>query len=251
MIPQVKNKFGSKRSLEPLTFFLKTNQAQSLGEVAPAPKSIIFCPSTKMLDFIDLPLKNGPKIIAGNEVKIINDKAGVFAAFVGFGAPMWTWILEQLIAWGVKKFIYIGFFGQIDPKLDPDNIFIAEKSLRDEGTSYHYKEASDWAYSSKKLNKELIKEDQKLTPTSVWTIDAMFMQTEADIKYGIENKIAGFEMETSALFTVADFHGCEMSSLQIVSDGYINGKYMNIYKTPEFDQRFKKATEIALKTLNK
>lgn len=251
MIPKIKDKYDSKRSIEPLTLFLKSNQAQDLNEIVSAPECMILCPSPKVLDFVDKPMEEGPKVIMGNQVKFINENVGIFAAFIGFGAPMWTWVLEQLIAWGVKKFIFIGFIGQIDPKLNIDNTLLVEKALRDEGTSYHYKSDSDWAHPSVALNAQIMSAVSEIAPISVWTIDAMFMQTEADIEYGVKNHIAGFEMECSALFTVAEFNNCELSSLQIVSDGYIDGKYTNIYKTPEFEERFKTTFDIAFSVLNK
>lgn len=245
MIPACSEKYDSKSTLIARDIFLKNNNAKDFSELPKPPKTIILSPSIKVKNILEesCELKAGPKII--NPV-FLTENFGIFTGFVGFGAPMWTWVLEQLICWGVKRFIFIGWFGKINPKIDNKRTFFVEKALRDEGTSWHYdKNKDEWAYPDKDLNNKL--KTEGLEPINIWTTDAMFRQTEAEIDYAIKNNIAGFEMECSALFIVAKYYNCKIASVQMVSDYYLDGKYTSIYKEPEFDEQLKEAVT---KTLN-
>ena len=54
------------------------------------------------------------------------------------GAPMAVMLLEQLIALGARRFLYLGFCGALDPTLSIGDLFIPLRAVREEGTSYHY-----------------------------------------------------------------------------------------------------------------
>ncbi len=244
-IPKHKDKFESVISLTPKHLFLKSNNAVDLSELPKAPEVCIMSPSTKIKEILSekLELKTGPNII--RPIMMYEDKLAVFSDFVGFGAPMWSWVFEQLIFWGVKKFVFIGFFGKILKELDNNDIYVVEKALKDEGTSYHYSnDKDDFSYPSEELNQKFIEKGCKTI--TIWTIDTMFRQTLLEIESGIEKKIAGFEMETSALFTIAKVKGVELSSVQIISDYFIDGEYKSIYRSDDFNKNLKKAVDISL-----
>ena len=146
-------------------------------------------------------------------------------------------------------FIYIGFFGMVNSKTRANKSFIIEKALKDEGLSYHYTKPSKWAYPDKDLTKKLL--SQKGTVGSkIWTTDAMFKQTKKEISYANKNGIIGFDMETSALFSVAKTKGCKIASIQIESDSFINEKWKSIYKTKKFEKNFVRAINLAIKVLD-
>jgi hypothetical protein len=57
---------------------------------------------------------------------------------VGPGAPIVAAALEELIAFGVRRFVSIGLAGGLSSDLRAGDVVIADRALRDEGTSYHY-----------------------------------------------------------------------------------------------------------------
>ena len=246
MIPKIKEKINSKATLNAGDIFLKNNSVRSLEDLPKAPQNCVLCPWSRAKEILD------EKTTLTESVKIKNpvytsENFALFTGYVGFGAPMWTWVLEQLIYWGVKNFIFIGWFGKVNPKINTNGIYVATRALRDEGTSYHYSEPSKWAYPDKELTDKLLT-NKEVKPVYIWTTDAMFRQTETEIDYAIKNNIAGFEMELSALFEVAKFRKVKIASIQIVSDYFIDGHYKSIYRTGEegiFEKNFKEAVRIA------
>lgn len=251
-IPQLQSKFDSEISINPLEMLLKNNKATSLTDLPSAPTNCIISPITKIKETLhsELELTAGPNLIAPLYVPKDNSNIAVFCDFVGFGAPMWSWIFEQLVAYGIKNFVYIGVFGKVNPAFDNESIYVVEKALRDEGVSYHYANNNDkWAYPDKDLTSELIKNGAR--PVSLWTTDCMFRQTISEINYACGNNIAGFEMECSALFAIAKEKGVKIASLQVVSDYYLDGKFTSIFSSDLCTQNLNKATDLAIKVLNK
>lgn len=247
--PHFLNKYKYEGTIFAINIFLKNNNVNSISELPTPPKSCIICPSDFIIKHLskDNKLKEGPKIV--KPIYFLNDEVGIFTGFMGFGSSMWVWVLEQLIAYGIKNFIFIGFFGRINSKTETNKLIIIEKALRDEGLSYHYAKPSKWAYPNKDLTKKLLSQKETIG-SNIWTTDAMFKQTKKEIEYANKNNIIGFDMETSALFIVARTKDCKIASIQIESDHFINNKWESIYKNKEFENNLIKAINLATKVLN-
>lgn len=240
--PHVAEKYNSKSTVLPRDILAINNKEELKNFIIPK-KGCVFGPFKKLQEIAGekFELKPGPRII--NPI-YSNSEIAFFLSFVGFGAPMWSWVFEQLIALGIKKFIYIGAFGKVNQSYDNDSIYAVCRALRDEGTSWHYSKDNDfWAYPDKELNEKLLKLGVK--PANLWTTDCMFRQTEAEVEYAKKNDIAGFEMEYSALFTVAKEKGVQIASLQVVSDCYTDGKHTGLFNTEKCQSNLVKALEIA------
>src|SRR5262249_46166617 len=54
------------------------------------------------------------------------------------GAPMAVMLLEQLIALGARRLLYLGFCGALHPSYRIGDLFLPVHAVREEGTSYHY-----------------------------------------------------------------------------------------------------------------
>src|SRR6201987_841016 len=63
------------------------------------------------------------------------------------GASFAVLIAEEMFASGCKLLISVTSSGQIVPVRKPPYFIIIERALRDEGTSYHYMAASDYAHA--------------------------------------------------------------------------------------------------------
>ncbi|MDD3774296.1 MAG: hypothetical protein PHW50_03400 [Patescibacteria group bacterium] len=83
----------------------------------------------------------------------------------------------------------------------------------------------------------------------MWTTDAMFKQTLAEIDYAQKNDIAGFEMELSALFTIAKEKNVQIASLQVISDYYLDGEYASVYSSETCQKNLDKAVDMAIAIL--
>ncbi|MHC4481281.1 MAG: nucleoside phosphorylase, partial [Planctomycetota bacterium] len=56
----------------------------------------------------------------------------------GVGAPLAGALLDELIAFGCRKFIVCGGAGVLDKEIAVGHIIVPTSAVRDEGTSYHY-----------------------------------------------------------------------------------------------------------------
>ena len=82
-------------------------------------------------------------------MKETNNKVAVFGNF-GLGSPMIATRMEELIQFGIKKFISIGEAGALQKDLKIGEIVVCNKAIRDEGVSYHYLKSSKYTVSPKK-----------------------------------------------------------------------------------------------------
>ena len=98
--------------------------------------------------------------------------------------------------------------GQLE-ELAADKIILSESALRDEGTSYHYAQASDEiAYEEALLTKmENIfdKHGIEHIRSKSWTTDAFYRETPAKVKHRLKAGAQVVDMETSAIMAWSQF----------------------------------------------
>jgi uridine phosphorylase len=130
---------------------------------------------------------------------------GVIAGAVG--ASFSVLVAEELFASGCQLLISISSAGQIVPARQPPYFVLIEKALRDEGTSYHYLPPSRYSEMDPLLltsiKRSLERQASPLLFGSVWTTDAPFRETAAEIDDYRSEGILAVEMEASALYAFA------------------------------------------------
>ncbi len=188
------------------------------------PEGVIFCYQRSLMEFI---LENHKTTkVEGfyGEMYLLdetNGKVAVIGKF-GIGSPVVATLLEELIAFGVKKFISIGTAGTLQKNIAIGDLMVCEKAIRDEGTSHHYLKHSKYAYASKdmtnRIKKSLDKFKQKYFVGTSWTIDAPYRETVAEAKQYQKEGVATVEMEASALFAVAQYRNVELGAIFTISD---------------------------------
>jgi len=151
-------------------------------------------------------------------VYVIKDLGIGFVRFNGIGAPNTTTFMEEFIALGGKEFINIGTAGG----LKSEGVFVCDKALRDEGTSYHYLPHGDYTYPdeglTERLKQQLTRMKQDFNIGTTWTIDAPYRETKAEVEQHRREGIVTVEMEASALFAVANYRKVKIASAFVVSD---------------------------------
>ena len=107
--------------------------------------------------------------------------------------------LEELIAFGVKRFISIGTAGTLQKDIKVGDLIVCEKAIRDEGTSYHYLKPSKYAYASKEMTKRIKNAldalEQKYFVGTSWTIDAPYRETVVEARQYQKEGVATVEMK--------------------------------------------------------
>lgn len=161
--------------------------------------------------------------------------------YCGMGAAFTAILLEDLIASGIENFIIIGTAGTLQDYLNIGDIILATKSIRDEGTSYHYAKPSKYASPSKIVNryleKSLQKENIRYYKGVSWTIDAFYRETITKAKKYKAEGVLCAEMEASALFTIAEYRKKDLGALFIISDNIAKLKWTPGFHLDNVTQR--------------
>ena len=165
------------------------------------------------------------------------------------GAPYATMVLETLIAWGVRKILFLGWCGSISAKAKIGDIIVPTSAIIDEGTSGHYKEdGCRISFPSElmvaKLRAELDKKCFKYHHGPVWSTDAIYRETREKVENYQRQDVIGVEMEISALFTVAKFRKVDMGAMVVVSDELASFKWRPGFKMNEFKHGRKAACTV-------
>ena len=161
------------------------------------------------------------------------------------GAPAAAMFLETLIAWGVRRLVYFGWCGAIAPQVHIGDIIIPNGAVIDEGTSRHYHAELNQTVApspniTDTLKQVLHTQAQPFHDGLIWTTDALFRETPAKVTAFQKQGVLGVEMETSALFTVADYQKIEIGCILVVSDELATLQWQPGFK----DERFKKTRAV-------
>lgn len=163
--------------------------------------------------------------------------------YQSIGAPLAALSLEMLIASGAKEIILLGFCGSLQPDYKISVASSISKALSEEGTSRHYLPGRRIFYPSLRLKKkiEALLKASKLPflTGSVVSTDAPFRETKSWLAKMKEKGIDLVDMETSAVFALAEFYGLESAALMIVSDELWSGKWKKGFFDPQLEKRAK------------
>lgn len=147
------------------------------------------------------------------------------------GASFAVLVAEELFASGCELLISITSAGQIISLAHPPYVVLIEKSLRDEGTSYHYLPPAPYSYLNEELRKTMSRAwDNTHVPLYIgasWTTDAPFRETELMIAKCQQSGILAVEMEAAALYALAEAKGYKIVCFAHVTNqmGQIEGDF--------------------------
>jgi uridine phosphorylase len=132
------------------------------------------------------------------------------ALVLGFlGAAGSAAILEELIAFGCRKFIVCGGAGVLQKDITVGHLIIPTSAVRDEGVSYHYIEPSREVECNQQavevIEKEFKKYGIKYIKAKTWTTDAFYRETKEKVSLRVSEGCATVEMEAAAFFAVSKF----------------------------------------------
>jgi len=145
---------------------------------------------------------------------------GIIARTIG--GPYAVLIAEQLQAAGVKLIVGLTSAGRVSPDLPLPCLVVATNAIRDEGTSYHYlppdREVACMPPVVPLLERELIATGWSVRSGKVWTTDAPYRETEAQIKKWAREGVLAVEMQTASLFAFGIARQASVASVLMVSN---------------------------------
>ncbi len=166
------------------------------------------------------------------------------------GAPMAVMLLEQLIALGARRFLYLGFCGALDAAYQIGDGFVPTRAIREEGTSYHYLPPAVIPASSPRLNALFETHASRrafaIRQGPIWTTDAPYRETPAKIRHYQQAGIHAVDMEMAAVFAVAQYRGCEAAALLVVSDECYHPTWKPGFGAPTLRQACQAAVDVCL-----
>ena len=214
--PQYKNKHNKAPSVSP-TYFTKGSKIHD--------KTAIFIYTRKILAYLKKELNAKPLLGNKHEFNSLglyeDKKRGILIVHLPIGAPITSSATDELVSLGTKRFIIFGLAGSLRNDLTHGNVVLCSKSLRDEGSSYHYVRPKAYAHPTKNLKdkmKSLMEQEKidfRVGPS--WTIDAPYMETKSEIEHYAKKGILTVEMESSAMFSVVERRRHEGYNLEVVA----------------------------------
>jgi purine-nucleoside phosphorylase len=131
-------------------------------------------------------------------------------------------MLERLIASGAKEIILLGFCGALDTNTDIGEVVSVTDAISEEGTSRHYFPRKRRFLPSSSLRdrieNNLFERGLSFVNGRVVSTDAPFRETRSWMEHNQGKGVGFVDMETSAVFALADFYGVDTAALHVVSD---------------------------------
>jgi len=127
----------------------------------------------------------------------------------GVGGSLAAGLLEEVVAFGCKKFIVCGGCGVLDGGILLGHLVVVTSAVRDEGVSYHYLPPSREVQANPNATEALVSVlEAKEIPFirgKTWTTDAPYRETHQKIAARREEECLTVEMEAASLMAVAEF----------------------------------------------
>jgi len=154
------------------------------------------------------------------EVDYKGQRVALVQAMVG--APLAAGHIEEMTAYGCRKFMACGGCGVLQSDIAVGHLIIPTAAVRDEGTSYHYlppsREVEMDASAITAIEQTLTAHQIPYIKGKTWTTDAFFRETPAKIKRRKEEGCIAVDMEASAFMAVARYNNVQFGQIFYAGD---------------------------------
>ncbi len=197
------------------------------------PKTVILSP-TNSVKKRELFFKKKIKGLTG-KAYIINNI--LYVTNFGVGAPSVIVLLEELVALGVEKFIFIGLCGRLNNLINESDAFLCKEAFSLNGSSYFYTNENMILYESeisKKISKKL-----NLAEKRIVSVDVPFRETVDLIDIYKKKGAELIDMETASVLAFSKVKNIDACCVLIASDYIENDwfppkKIKNTYRKLNF-----------------
>jgi uridine phosphorylase len=161
-----------------------------------------------------------------------------------FGGPNIAALVEELAAFGMKECVLWGYCGAINKDMDIGDVIVVKSALREDGVSYHYLEEDEDFVESNWLEEWMFstKNNYNFRAGAIWSIDALYRETEAKISRYREMGILGVEMEVASFYAVCRYTGVRGIAFLVVSDVFRDSLWKSGFHTKPFREGVKRLT---------
>jgi nitrate reductase NapAB chaperone NapD len=162
----------------------------------------------------------------------------IYSTYVGASITV-AYLEEVCELCSIKNIVMFGSCGVLDKNIAEGKIIVPIESFRDEGTSYHYKEASDYItiVNANRVYDILTSLNVDCIKGRVWTTDAIYRETEELIKRRKEDGCIAVDMELSAVEAFTQFRGYNLYNFMYGADNLDSTKWDPRILGKEHNQR--------------
>jgi uridine phosphorylase len=253
-IPNKAGKYNGKAVIEPRKV-IQERKKKGLHPSCSVPAGAIICYDSFLWQWV-CSLPNLVECDGWLRGSYLIPSAGTFILVMkaaGVGAPTAVMTLEELSAFGIRKFVSLGTAGALQKNMKIGDIVICDRAIRDEGTSHHYLPDGKFAYASPELTAGLCEAIEKkripFLKGASWTTDAPYRETIEELQFYRSEGVSTVEMEASAMFAVGTYLGVSVSSIFAVSDMLSEDDWNQGFHSLEKNEGLKQIFEIALETI--
>ena len=172
-------------------------------------------------NLIELVSEDGIRSISENYpvYRFTNTNIGIVKTSIG--APIASVLIPEVATiYDCKKAVIFGTCGSLDKNIAPTSLIVPSACYRDEGTSYHYMEPSDYIDMRyyKKVCSYLDELGLNYVVGKSWTTDAFYRETDIEMNLRKQEGCIAVEMELAAVEAVTRYHGIELYSFLYRAD---------------------------------
>jgi purine-nucleoside phosphorylase len=168
---------------------------------------------------------------------------GSAVLFQALGAPLAALALEPMIVSGAKEIIVLGFCGSLSVGFEIADVVSISQAFSEEGTSKHYVPRKRLFSPSPALRRQvesgLRASGRDFKTGTIVSTDAPLRETKSWLRRNQKRGAELVDMETAAVFALAEFHSVRAASLQIVSDELSSGKWKPGFSSTRLEDRVK------------
>lgn len=149
----------------------------------------------------------------------------------GIGGPLAAGLLEEMIAWGCRKFIACGGCGVLAKEIAVGHLILVTSAVRDEGVSYHYLPPAREVVAGETVVQVLAQTMDRLDIPylrgKTWTTDAPYRETPSKVALRRQEGCLTVEMEAASFLAVAEFRGVPFGQVLYGGDDLSGAEWDN------------------------
>ncbi len=211
-------------------------EPSSIAAPLDVPQNCVICFFKEVIDKVVK--KHSAKVVAGHTwedgphplYEIVHSGRRLAFYHPGVGSALSAGLLEEVIAFGCRKFIACGGCGVLEKDMQVGKVIVVSAAVRDEGVSYHYLPASREASVDRKvieaMTAVLEKQGVPFLLGKTWTTDAPFRETRGKTTARKKEGCLTVEMEAAAMIAVAEFRGVRFGQILYAGDD-LSGEVWN------------------------
>ena len=171
------------------------------------------------------------------------DKAAVMTDFGG-GAPIVVELAEEFVVLGARRMLLMTWGGALQPDLQPGDIVVCDRAVRDEGTSHHYLPPAEYVQASPELVEALVgairARGAQASIGATWTTDAPYRETLEEVLRYQSAGVKSVEMEAAGLFAIGQVRDVQTAAAVVIMDSLAQLKW----EVPDRLDRIRHSLEI-------